>query len=107
MSVTNMNPTATETAAPPKAAALPIKPETDTLRYVSPHVAHELNNIFTVIQGYADRLLYKHAGDPELQPHLKMIADASRRAVSVVREATPRPSLKVPPRAGAPAISPS
>jgi signal transduction histidine kinase len=53
-------------------------------------VAHELNNLFTVIQGYADRLFMKHGEDPTLQSHLKLISEASRRAASVVRDSTPR-----------------
>jgi signal transduction histidine kinase len=81
----------TQTATPQKAAAVvTIKSESESPRYVSPSVAHELNNIFTVIQGYADRLFLMHSNDPTLQSHLKLIGEASRRAANVVREATPR-----------------
>ena len=61
----------------------------DAARHIAPAVAHELNNILTVIQGYSDRLLLKHAGDPALQPHLKLISQASQRAAAVIRDATP------------------
>jgi signal transduction histidine kinase len=80
-------PTATSQNA---AAVVTVKSESESPRYVSPSVAHELNNIFTVIQGYADRLFLKHSNDPALQSHLKLIGEASRRAANVVREATPR-----------------
>jgi nitrogen-specific signal transduction histidine kinase len=75
-----------------QAAAAPLhKPETlfDPARHVAPVVAHELNNILTIVQGYADRLLLRHGGDPELMPQLKLISEASRRAAAVVRRATP------------------
>ena len=31
----------------------------DAARHISPGVAHELNNMLTIIQGYADRLLIR------------------------------------------------
>jgi hypothetical protein len=34
--------------------------KTDPTRHISPVVAHELNNLLTIIQGYADRLALKH-----------------------------------------------
>jgi len=61
----------------------------DSARHVAPAVAHELNNIFTIIQGYADRLLLRHGEDPALQPHLKLISEATKRAATIVRDATP------------------
>ena len=65
--------------------------ETHTLgaRHVSPLVAHELNNILTIIQGYADRLLNRHGENEALQPHLKLISEAAKRAATIVQEATP------------------
>ncbi|HZL14098.1 MAG TPA: hypothetical protein VFC85_08125 [Verrucomicrobiae bacterium] len=61
----------------------------DPARHVAPIVAHELNNILTIVQGYADRLLLRHAEDAALQPHLKLISEASRRAAAIIRHATP------------------
>ncbi len=61
----------------------------DPTRHMAPAVAHELNNILTVVQGYADRLLLHHGGDPALMPHLKQISEAARRAAGVIRKATP------------------
>jgi signal transduction histidine kinase len=61
----------------------------DPQRHVAPIVAHELNNILTIVQGYADRLLLRHGEDPALLPHLRLISEAAHRAAIVVREATP------------------
>ncbi len=60
-------------------------------RHVSPVVAHELNNILAIVQGYADRLLIKHPDDTALQSQLKMITEAARRAATIIRDATPQP----------------
>ncbi len=59
----------------------------DPARHISPAVAHELNNILTIIQGFTDRLLLKHGDNPAIEPHLKLIAAASRRAATLVRSA--------------------
>ena len=64
-------------------------PTFDPERHIAPQVAHELNNILTIVQGYADRLLIKYGEDPALQPHLRLITEAAKRAATVVREATP------------------
>jgi hypothetical protein len=64
-------------------------PGFDPTRHMAPTVAHELNNILTVVQGYADRLLLHHGGDSALMPYLKQISEAARRAAGVVRKATP------------------
>ncbi len=61
----------------------------DPAIHIAPNVAHDLNNILTIIQGYADRLLIKHGSEPTLQPSLKLISEASRRAANIVRDATP------------------
>jgi nitrogen-specific signal transduction histidine kinase len=61
----------------------------DPTRHVAPVVAHELNNILNIVQGYADRLLLRHSDDPALMPHLRLISEASKRAVAIVRAATP------------------
>jgi nitrogen-specific signal transduction histidine kinase len=57
----------------------------DPACHIAPVVAHELNNILTIIQGYADRLLLKHEKDAALEPHLKLISEAARRATTIVR----------------------
>jgi PAS domain S-box-containing protein len=49
-------------------------------------VAHDFNNILTVIQGYADLLAASHDGDPALTNPLKQIANASRRASTLTRQ---------------------
>jgi nitrogen-specific signal transduction histidine kinase len=61
----------------------------DPARHIPPAVAHELNNILTIIQGYADRLLIKHGENPALEQNLKLITEATRRATYLVRDATP------------------
>jgi hypothetical protein len=65
------------------------EPQFDPARHVAPLVAHELNNILTIVQGYADRLLIRHGEDQTLVPHLKLISEAAKRAAVVVRNATP------------------
>jgi hypothetical protein len=75
---------------PSGATSLPEPAQTfDPARHVAPAVAHELNNILTVIQGYADRLVLRHGADATLAPHLRLISEAAKRATVVVREATP------------------
>jgi len=64
-------------------------PSFDPARHMAPTVAHELNNMLTVVQGYADRLLLHHGKDPKLRPQLKLISEAARRAAVAVRNATP------------------
>ena len=61
----------------------------DPARHMAPRVAHELNNILTIVQGYAERLLLQHNTDPALTPHLRLISEASKRAAVIIREATP------------------
>ena len=46
-------------------------------------VAHELNNILTIVRGYADRLILKHGENPVLRPDLQLILDNARRAERV------------------------
>ena len=70
----------------------------DPARHVSPVIAHELNNILTIVQGYADRLITKYPDDSFLQPQLKHITEAARRAAAIIRDATPQEStLQVQP----------
>jgi signal transduction histidine kinase len=61
----------------------------DPARQMPRTVVHELNNILTIIQGYADRLLHKHREDPVLQPQLRMIFESARRAAALIHEAMP------------------
>jgi nitrogen-specific signal transduction histidine kinase len=69
----------------------------DSAQYMPPAVAHELNNIIAIIRGYADRLLFKHSQDPALEPHLKLISEAAKRAGIIVHDAMP-PHPKPAPR---------
>lgn len=84
-------------------------PEFDPARHVSPGIAHELNNILTIVQGYADRLIMKNPGDAPLQTQLKSISDAARRAAAIIREATPQiyttPAHRTPPPEPEPAAA--
>lgn len=68
----------------------------DNGRQISRDVAHELNNILTIVRGYADRLLLKHGDNPALRPELQLISDNSRRAASVIRNASqPKPPANI------------
>ena len=69
---------------------------TDAERNISRDVAHELNNVITIIRGYADRLILKHGDNPALRPELQLISDNARRAANVVRVASqPKPVTPV------------
>lgn len=61
----------------------------DPAQHIAPTVAHQLNNILTIVQGYTDRLLLRHGQNPALMPDLKLISEAARRAATVVRNAKP------------------
>jgi signal transduction histidine kinase len=75
-------------AAPPPAA--------EGSRQISRDVAHELNNVLTIVRGYADRLLLKHGDNPALRPELQLISDNARRAANVVRTASqPKPPAAI------------
>jgi signal transduction histidine kinase len=65
-------------------------PPPELQQQIGRDVAHDLNNILTIIQGYADRLVLKHGDNPTLRPDLQLISDNARRAVSVVRQASAR-----------------
>ena len=79
--------------------------KSDAAQYIPSAVAHELNNIIAIIRGYTDKLLVKHSQDPALEPQLKLISDAARRAGLVVREAmAPKP---IPTRLSPPPPPPS
>jgi PAS domain S-box-containing protein len=49
-------------------------------------VAHDFNNILTVIQGYADCLIARNPSDPATAKALKQISDAARRAAALTRQ---------------------
>lgn len=68
----------------------------DADRHISLTLAHELNNILTVVQGHADHLLAKHQQDAVLAPKLKKISDAAHRAAELVRNA-PKLDFNPPP----------
>lgn len=75
---------------PATLAHLHHEPPPEQPRQVGREVAHELNNILTIVQGYADRMLLKHGDNPALRPELELISKNTRRAVAVIRQATPR-----------------
>jgi len=63
-------------------------PNPDTQKQVGREVAHELNNIFTIVRGYAERMLIKHGENQALRPELLLIAENVKRAESLVRHST-------------------
>jgi signal transduction histidine kinase len=67
-------------------------PEPEPPPRMAREVAHELNNILTIVQGYADRLVLKYGENPALRADLQVITENARRAIKVVREASPRRS---------------
>ncbi len=82
-------------------------PKFDPARHMAPPVAHELNNILTIVQGYADRLLLRHSQDQTLAPHIKLISEAAKRAAIVVRNATPPGAARMMRPASKPQPSPT
>lgn len=49
-------------------------------------VAHDFNNILTVIQGYSDRLLIQCQDDPSVTRQLGQIFEAAKRAANLTRQ---------------------
>jgi two-component system, cell cycle sensor histidine kinase and response regulator CckA len=49
-------------------------------------VAHDFNNILTIMQGHADRLLARYDGDATVTEPLKQISDAAKRGASLTRQ---------------------
>ena len=49
-------------------------------------VAHDFNNLLTIIKGYVELALNRCVGQTELQGNIQHIADASERAVTLVRQ---------------------
>ncbi len=64
-------------------------PQADSQKMVGREVAHELNNIFTIVRGYAERMILKHGENPALRPDLLLIAENIKRAEALVRHSTP------------------
>lgn len=62
-------------------------PPAEPQREISREVAHELNNVLTIVRGYAERLLTKHADNAALRTDLQLICDNARRAENVIRHA--------------------
>ena len=80
----------TPTLEPAALASLhPEGPHPDHQKQVGREVAHELNNILTIIRGYTDRIIIKHGQNPALRPDLQLISENVRRAEQVIRRATP------------------
>ena len=77
-----------------------VKP--DPSRFISPAVAHDLNNIITVVQGYADCLIIKHRDDESIKPQLKSISDAAKRAAIIVNAAMTTEPVRLQPQSPPP-----
>src|SRR5258708_31246405 len=63
-------------------------PQPEPSAKISRDVAHELNNVLTIVRGYADRLIMKHGDNPALRPELQLISNNARRAERVIRAAS-------------------
>jgi hypothetical protein len=81
--------TAPVAAPSPLAAVKPEPPPPGPEHQIGREVAHDLNNILTIIQGYADRMIMKHGENLALRSDLQLISDNARRAVTVIRQAKP------------------
>ena len=57
-------------------------------KHIGREVAHELNNILTIIRGYSDRMMIKHGTNPALRPDLQLISESVKRAEAVIRHST-------------------
>ena len=70
-------------------------PQFDPAKHIAPGIAHELNNILAIIQGYTEKLGFT-SSDTTLQSQLKLVSEAARRAAAIIREAAYRgPALSV------------
>lgn len=63
------------------------KPAPVGREYIGGDVAHDLNNILTIIRGYAERVILKHGENTALRPDIQVIFDNARRAENVVKQA--------------------
>jgi signal transduction histidine kinase len=57
----------------------------DAIGRLSAGIAHDFNNILTAVLGHAELLGLRVKGQPELEHHARIIADASTRAAGTVR----------------------
>jgi signal transduction histidine kinase len=90
MAMSQVESSVKKTAAPPQADGGENGQENHKAgsdRHISSTLAHELNNLLTVVQGHAERLFVKHREDSALASNLKTISDATRRAAELVRSA--------------------
>lgn len=71
------------TLEPSTLAQLHHEPPQADQNQIGREVAHELNNILTIIQGYADRMIMKNGEHPDL----RLISNNARRAVTLIRDA--------------------
>jgi signal transduction histidine kinase len=62
-------------------------PDYASQRQIGREVAHELNNILTIIRGYSDRIMIKHGSNPALRSELQLISENVKRAETVIRSA--------------------
>lgn len=58
----------------------------ESVGQVAAGIAHDYNNVLTIIQGYADCLLVKVKGDESMSNPLKQISGAARRATVLTRK---------------------
>jgi len=70
-------------------------PQINPARQISSAVAHDLNNLLTVVQVYSEKLV-RQGKYPELQPQLTSIWEAAKRAAMVVREAAAQNAKTAP-----------
>jgi nitrogen-specific signal transduction histidine kinase len=76
--------------------SMAFRSETESSRTMGREVAHELNNVLTIIQGYAERMVIKHGSNPALCADLRLILDNARRASNIVRQSRPQNPPKPP-----------
>ena len=89
-SVDNICQSVVPTLEPGTVAQLQQPPPLEASSQIGREVAHELNNILTIIQGYTERTIMKHGENPALRLELQLISDNARRAVAVIKRASPR-----------------
>jgi PAS domain S-box-containing protein len=58
----------------------------DSVGQLAAGVAHDFNNILTVIQGYSDRLMTQCKQDPSVSHQVGQILDAAKRAANLTRQ---------------------